>query len=267
MADSEIRTIGQALRKTGLFDGPTETRDCAVHGAFEDRMMKNGKWFGCRACYEAEVEAQKAEHRRVMEEYEAKERLFRASIPRRFADATLENYVPSCEAARKAHNLATAYATDFERFKDEGTCMIFCGGVGTGKTHLAVGIVKKVIEKKREARFVSVIDAIRTVKQTYSKDSEKSESDVMGEYLAPSLLVLDEVGAQFGTDTEKLIIFQIINGRYERVLPTIVISNLVKDALGEFVGERAVDRLRENGGRLIAFDWASYRRKASKEQA
>lgn len=265
MADSEIKTIGQVLQRMALFS--VEQRVCEAHGAFEDQMMPNGKWAGCRACYEADMEAQKAEHRRMMEEYEAKERLARATIPRRFADATLENYSPSCEAARKAHNLALAYANDFERFKESGTCMIFCGGVGTGKTHLAVGIAKAVIDRKKESRFVSVIDAIRAVKQTYSRDSEKSETEVMAEYLSPALLVLDEVGAQFGTDTEKLILFQIINGRYERVLPTIVISNLAKDSLGEFIGERVIDRLRENGGRLIAFDWASYRRKSSKEQA
>jgi DNA replication protein DnaC len=45
--------------------------------------------------------------------------------------------------------------------------------------------------------------------------------------------------------------------------PTVVISNLAKEALGEFIGERSIDRLRENGGRLVVFDWASYRRQVA----
>jgi DNA replication protein DnaC len=44
--------------------------------------------------------------------------------------------------------------------------------------------------------------------------------------------------------------------------PTIVISNLAKDGLQDYLGERAFDRLRENGGKLVVFDWESYRSKA-----
>ena len=40
------------------------------------------------------------------------------------------------------------------------------------------------------------------------------------------LLILDEVGIQFGTETERLILFQLLNERYTQVKPTILISNL-----------------------------------------
>lgn len=265
MADSGIRTIGQALRTTGLFDGPTEIHVCPEHGEYEARQYPNGKWAPCMDCYERDREEQRKESQRLNEQYEHEDRIRIARIPKRFKDSTLEGYVPSCDAAGKALNLAKAYADDFDRFFNDGTCMIFCGGVGTGKTHIAVGILKRVVGMKKTARFASVIDAVRSIKETYSRDSEISEREALEEFLKPSLLVLDEVGAQFGTDAEKLILFQIINGRYERVLPTILISNLAKDLLSEFVGERVLDRLRENGGRLIAFDWASFRRNASKE--
>ena len=44
-------------------------------------------------------------------------------------------------------------------------------------------------------------------------------------FIRPDLLILDEVGVQFGSETEKMILFEIINGRYEQLKPTIVISN------------------------------------------
>lgn len=83
----------------------------------------------------------------------------------------------------------------------------------------------------------------------------------------PDLLILDEVGVQHGSDTEKLILFEIINGRYEAARPTIVISNLDAAGLEQFLGERAFDRLREGGGRLVVFDWESHRGKRPSVQA
>lgn len=67
---------------------------------------------------------------------------------------------------------------------------------------------------------------------------------------------------QFGSDAEKLILFEIINGRYEAVKPTILLSNLNIDGLKGYMGERVVDRLRE-GGKADRFDWPSYRLNAS----
>jgi DNA replication protein DnaC len=71
--------------------------------------------------------------------------------------------------------------------------------------------------------------------------------------------VLDEVGVQYGTDAEKQIAFEIINTRYENLRPTIIISNLNAAELTTFIGERVMDRLKENGGRLLVFDWPSHR--------
>ena len=119
------------------------------------------------------------------------------------------------------------------------------------------------MEQGRIAVFTSVINAIRRVKDTYRRDSGQSRQVVAG-FIRPDLLILDEVGVQFGSETEKMILFEIINGRYEQLKPTIVISNLAKDALTDYLGERVVDRLREGGGRMLIFDWPSYRRQAAR---
>ena len=76
---------------------------------------------------------------------------------------------------------------------------------------------------------------------------------------SPDLLILDEVGVQFGSDAEKLILFEIINTRYQDMKPTILISNLTLVELGKYIGERVVDRMREGGGAILSFDWDSYR--------
>ena len=239
---------------------------CDEHGEYEAIQTPVNTWTGCPDCLQI-VEKRRDEEARAMRDREWKERrarqlLGRAAIPQRFADRRLSTYVPQGEPARRALEIATTYAANFELMLERGSGLIFCGGVGTGKTHLAVGIAHEIMARDLSPVFTSVMGAVRVVKETYSRDANMTERDAIRSFITPDLLILDEVGVQFGSDTEKLILFEIINGRYEEVKPTIVISNLAKDALAQFLGERSFDRLREGGGRLVVFDWPSYRRQA-----
>lgn len=184
----------------------------------------------------------------------------RAAIPPRFATRTLQNYSPQCDKSGAALRTATYYAESFTTALESGQSLIFVGNVGSGKTHLASGIAHEVLKDGYSALFSTVLGAVRTVKDTYRHDSPKTESEAIMDLVKPDLLVLDEVGVQFGSDTEKLILFEIINGRYEHMRPTILLSNLDIAGLSEYLGERVMDRLREGGGKMVAFDWASYRR-------
>jgi DNA replication protein DnaC len=243
----------------------TEERKCEIHGAYKTTMTPAG-WTSCSKCRderEAKAAKDELERQQAVDRLARAERLLkRAAIPPRFADRRLSNYVPQCEGAKRAFSQAASYAENFPEALTTGASLIMCGGVGTGKTHLAVGIAHAVLEMGRPAVFSSVMGAVRAVKETYRRDTEISERDAIDSFILPDLLILDEVGVQFGSDTEKLILFEIINGRYEALKPTILISNLAKDALAQFIGERVFDRLREGGGKLIAFDWPSYRRQA-----
>ncbi|MBL1506063.1 ATP-binding protein, partial [Klebsiella pneumoniae] len=89
------------------------------------------------------------------------------------------------------------------------------------------------------------------------------EEDVIRFFTKPDLLIIDEVGIQFGSKAEEMIMFEIINTRYERLKPTILISNLPKDELTQFIGERVIDRMNDGGGCTISFTWDSYRENRS----
>ncbi|WP_255474797.1 ATP-binding protein [Pusillimonas sp. ANT_WB101] len=191
----------------------------------------------------------------------AKQVFSRAAIPPRFADRRLATFEPHCAGAELALRQAQNYADKFTEVLKLGQSLIFVGDVGSGKTHLASGIAHSIMGQGYTALFSSVIAAVRSVKETYRKDSNITESAAILRLIEPDLLVLDEVGLQFGTDAEKLILFEIINGRYEHMRPSILISNLAMKSLDEYLGARVVDRLREGGGKQIIFDWESYRRK------
>lgn len=62
---------------------------------------------------------------------------------------------------------------------------------------------------------------------------------------------------QFGSDAELLLLFNVLNGRYEALRLTVLASNLSAEALPDCLGARLMNRLRENGGAVVPFTWAS----------
>ncbi len=100
------------------------------------------------------------------------------------------------------------------------------------------------------------------VKSTYRKGSEIDETEAVDQFIAPDVLILDEIGVQIGSEHEKMLLFDIINQRYEQCKSTILISNLDQSELTAYLGDRVMDRFRETGA-VVAFDWTSYRGKAA----
>lgn len=260
MATSAVKTIGQALQRTGGFKVErSERRVCDQHGEYLSNKYFCG-WSPCPKCIEELHRAEDEDRRKrdAADRVQAKiKRLYdRAAIPPRFESRTLDNFRVENDGQRKAMASARKYISEFDLHP--GVSMIFCGGVGAGKTHIAVGIAKSLMGTNHSALFMSVIGAVRSIKETWG-NRDRSEREALNDLIEPDLLILDEVGVQFGSDAEKLILFEIINGRYENCRSTILISNLAIQSLTEYLGERVVDRLREGGGRMVLFDWGSYR--------
>jgi len=244
--------------------------ECEKHGKMKlTQHFMAGKWFDvkCPKCSE-EQKAKEESEQKQREEREKQERrrkmiegnIGRAMIPSRFKLHSFESFVPKCDKQEKRKQTCFDYAERFEEMDKLGRCLIFCGKTGTGKTHLSCSIANHILQKGCTAVFMSVLDAVGSVKETFTKGSDKTEREAIRWFLNPDLLILDEVGVQFGTDAEKMILFQIINKRYEEMKPTILISNLGAEELKDYVGDRVIDRMRENGGKLLNFDWQSHRK-------
>ena len=179
----------------------------------------------------------------------------KAGISKRNMGKTFDHYICTTEGQSKAKQ-------DVIRFRDSFPCdksLLFIGGVGTGKTLLASALLDGLVDEYK-CSIAKVIDIIRHLKGTWKKDAEHTEEEILDYYIKLDLLIFDEVGSQFGSDTEKLFIFDIIDGRYQNMVPTILISNLDITGVKSVIGERCIDRLREGGGSVIAFDWESARK-------
>jgi DNA replication protein DnaC len=190
----------------------------------------------------------------------------RAAIPPRFVNRSLRNYTADTDGQKRALSVCQRYAATFTKdggAKENGTCLILAGNPGTGKTHLAAGVANYLLENGSTAVYSTAMTAIRAIRETWQNKTGKTESQVIQDFVKPDLLILDEIGVQHGTEAEKLHLFDLINARYEAVKPTLIISNLELDAVEQFIGERAFDRLREGGGKAVSFDWGSSRKRAA----
>ncbi|WP_170935948.1 ATP-binding protein [Pandoraea sp. PE-S2R-1] len=257
--------IGEGV---GLHNPPLERAAlCDVHGEYVARCFIGKVWLGCPACSteREERESAEAEAKARADRLRAWQRKIGDSgIPERFHDRRLSTYRVDVAGQRTALEFAEDYAANFDEVLRTGRCAIFIGKRGTGKTHLAAGIGLHIMERdNRSVYFTTVLRAIRGVKDTWTRGSTVSESQAIAALVFPDLLILDEVGVQFGSEVEKTILFDIMNERYEKRHPTILLSNLPPKEVEQYLGERVYDRLREDGGRAIVFDWESERGKVS----
>lgn len=251
-----------------------ETREdtCEKHGPFTaERFL--AIWSRCPKC--TEEHEQKTERDRLEYEAQREARLFQqridaTGIPPRFVGKYLRDFEAVSPQQKRVLQIVENYVSNFEATLKAGRCLMFLGGVGTGKTLLSTVMVQELLRVKRPAPegycqlgftayYSTAIGVVRALRDTWRKDSSLSETDVLKKLSGVDLLVIDEIGVQFGSEAELTQLTELIDLRYRNVKPTIVISNLDLAGLERFLGARAVDRLRENGGSMVVFDWKSWR--------
>lgn len=219
-------------------------------------MSWSGKLDGwcCVACYERQ---QAHEASRLAK---ARKRMLEQSgIGERFIGMTFSNYIPENLAAEKILGACKDYVDKFSPGSD--SYLIFIGSPGTGKNMLAAIIGQEIIKKDFHVVHTTAIKCVRQIKDSW-RGKENSEQDVIDSFVRPDLLIIDEVGVQFGTPTEQLFLTEIINDRYERKKPMILISNCTLKQLEDLMGARAIDRFHESNSQIFVFNWNSYRRKS-----
>jgi len=99
--------------------------------------------------------------------------------------------------------------------------VILLGGVGVGKTHLAIALAHTACLQGKTTLFTSAVDNVNALAAAQATGGIKRE---MARLLKPSLLVVDELGYlpidKFGAD----VLFQVISQRYERG-STVITTN------------------------------------------
>ena len=85
----------------------------------------------------------------------------------------------------------------------------------------------------------------------------------MADFVKPALLVIDEVGRQYGTPAERSMFFDVVDKRYEAMRPTVLVSNLDTPNFREFLGPAILSRLCEGGGVFLSLTGKDMRKEVS----
>lgn len=240
----------------------TESRTCEQHGNFISSYITirdQSKWTNCPECIKnmiaketlAEIENNRLDSAKTALESVLK----RGSIPEAYRDKSFDNFNAYNPALVDALNRCKRFADNFQQAKKQNTHGVFLGGTGVGKTHLAIAIVRRVIELGYTSMFIKMADIIQVVKESWSKKNV-SEKEVLHNFIDIDLLVIDECGIT-SNDVEREKLFYIVDKRYESGRPVIIISNEIED-LKKKIGDRVVSRLFESKF-IIAFEGGDYR--------
>ncbi len=234
----------------GLPDLHPQYRECAQHGRYpitrvDEQDVVRYMAPVCPVCAAERVS------RRLMES---------AAIPSRYIDCDFDNYVVNVLGQQTALDVCRDYAEHFDERARKGSGLIFCGNPGTGKNHLAAAIARTVLSMGRSVMHVTAYDIIARIRETWRRGiSNSTELEVIRGFAEVDLLIIDEVGKTFGSNGERVHLFEVIDHRYRDLKPTIILSNENVENVERYLGTPAFDRLCQDSG-LLLFDWQSYRR-------
>lgn len=192
-------------------------------------------WVDCEC-----VEAEKARLDKLQADGEATRRLLATGIPDRFIGARLTD---KPRAGQGAMVKAAQGMAGRSPLGDRG--LLFCGGVGSGKTHVAAALMMAFHEKRVSVRWANWSDALLRFRATFGNGATKTEEELHDDFARAAVLFLDDIGAEKTTEFTDNALYQIVNTRYEKMRPTVVTSNLEGDALLESIGARVYRRLTE----------------------
>ncbi len=195
-----------------------------------------------------------------------------ANLPRLYEHSTFQNY-DTADRDDKNYTLNAAKYTA-EKFvasyplDTRGIGILFTGFIGTGKTHLAVSVLKAILDKGGTGIFFHFQDLIKKIQNSFNRNVQATESEILEPILNAEVLVLDELGASKPSDWVFDTIAYILNTRYNERRTTIITTNypnsdarivpgralsvfeeareaLRNETLGDRIGERMRSRIQE----------------------
>lgn len=123
--------------------------------------------------------------------------------------------------------------------------LLLTGEPGTGKTHIAVSILRELIKKGRSNMlFKNVPMLMLELRSTFTENSPVTEADLIARYAGIGYLVLDDLGTEKPTDYAVTSLYMIIDQRLSQSRPTIITTNLTLQEIGD-ISPRIASRLSE----------------------
>jgi DNA replication protein DnaC len=183
--------------------------------------------------------------------------MIRAEIPRRYSNCTLDNYDVM---ENKSFAAALKASKDFvKRYPKVKKGILFMGSSGVGKTHLAVAMLKSLIQDKGiDCLFIDFQELLRNLQNSYQPDSELSELRIFEPILNAEILLLDDLGSKAATEWMRDTLAYLVNYRYNNQKISLFTTNFLDEdiaktdfLLSDRIGVRIRSRLFEMCERIF----------------
>jgi DNA replication protein DnaC len=165
-------------------------------------------------------------------------------LPKRFRGVSFDREPVTSMNAALIREVRT-YVRSIDERLDQGRGIWFVGGVGTGKTTLAMLISKAAMEAQRTVAIYSLPRLLRLLRDTYDDDARFSLNELIDRLCAVDLLHVDDVGAEQSSPWVLEQLYTIVNTRYEDGRSLLLTTNLDRKELEDQIGPRTVSRIYE----------------------
>lgn len=187
------------------------------------------------------------QNKREAEEKRKRDRMQHLDSMRRtgFPDAEMREwtFAKSDHGDPRNETIARKYATNFNAMREQGTGLLLCGQVGTGKSFLAAAIANELISQGTPCLMTNFSRLISRISEKFGGDQKYL--DDLNRF---DLLIIDDLGAERDSDFTWEKVMNVIDARYRAGLPIIITTNLgPKDFAdrGDIRRQRVFSRLKE----------------------
>lgn len=190
---------------------------------------------------------------------EQHKQLVNSGVPVRYQTSRLDNYYPIPENRGSFEKLQDAARRILQ---GEPINLILAGSVGSGKTHLACALTYYFLSHGFRCWFIEFNELMSGIRQGKNQpwEDDRSEIRLRERAKCSRVLMLDDVGVNWGSSWDQQVLDDAVNARYSKMLPTIITTNLSLGALEKLVGERTMDRLTTSSDSFLTFVGTSQRR-------
>lgn len=189
---------------------------------------------------------------RCREVKQAKQILEKSGISKAFSSKTVRDYIPKDESQKRARGMAIEYIQNFEEIRTErNNSIMLLGQPGSGKTHLTIAIANALLKAGVAVRYMQYREAMTAIKQVINDDI--GYANIMNPWKNTPVLLIDDLykGVLRNgkvNESERSIMFDLINHRYLTQKPILVSSEYLLDQIIEFdeaTGTRMSEMSRE----------------------
>jgi DNA replication protein DnaC len=155
------------------------------------------------------------------------------AIPGRYYDAVFDDLNIDPDITEQLAN----WIGRIQNCETNGSLILF-GGVGTGKTWTATAVLRELQSTTMKPLVTSSTKMLRKLRPEGGGD--------LDDYIKAHYLLIDDLGAERGSEWVEETLYAIIDERWREARPTIITTNLVPADLKQTVGDRIYDRRRDD---------------------